>query len=97
MFVNIVHFPPIAPEDDDAFRDWFARSSERYAAFPGFIGRRLLVPREGGNYAAIVEHESQESFMAMHLSEARDELHKEVVPLFGDGRPEPVFYDVVMG
>ncbi len=66
------------------------------AKYEGFIGRRLLKPREGGNYAAIVEHESYETFLAMHRSPAQAEASKRVKPLL-DGEPKPEFYEVVVG
>lgn len=96
MFVNIVHFPPIKAGKDAEFREWFAWSNEQYAKHKGFICRRLLKPWEGGNYVAIVEHDSYETFMAMHTSSTQAEAHKRVEPLF-DGNPTPHFYEVVMG
>jgi hypothetical protein len=42
-----------------------------------------------------VEHESYETFMAMHTSPTRAEAYKRVEPLF-DGGPTPHFYEVVM-
>jgi len=46
MFVNIIHFPPIKPDKDAEFREWFAWSNQEYARHPGFISRKLLRPRE---------------------------------------------------
>lgn len=94
MFVNIIFFPPIKEGKDTYFREWFARSNEQYAKHKGFIRRRLLRPREGGNYIGLVEHESYETFMAMHTSPTQAEARKRVEPLF-DGSPTPHFYDVV--
>ncbi len=68
MFVNIVRFPPLRPGTEDEFRAWFAWSNDEYAKHPGFIQRRLLQPRDRGSYVAIVEHESFDTFMAMHTS-----------------------------
>lgn len=96
MFVNIIYFPPIKAGEDARFREWFAWSNEQYARHKGFISRRLLKPREGGNYAAMVEHESYETFMAMHTSPTQAEAGKRVKPLF-DGDPTPQFYEVVIG
>ena len=95
MFVNIVQFPPIKAGKDAEFREWFAWSNQEYAKHEGFIRRRLLKPREGGNYTAIVEHESYETFWAMHTSPAQAEAGKRVRPLL-DGDPSPVFYEVVV-
>ncbi len=96
MFVNIIHFPPIKVGKDAEFQAWFAWSNEQYARHKGFIRRRLLKPREGGNYMGLVEHESYETFMAMHTSPTQAEAHHRVEPLF-EGGPAPHFYEVVMG
>ncbi len=53
---------------DTEFRQWFEDSNRAYAQHPGFIRRVLLQPQDGRNYVAIVEHESRETFMAMHTS-----------------------------
>ncbi len=96
MFVNIVKFPKIIDGKDADFRQWFADSNRAYASHPGFIRRILLQPREsGGTYAAVVEHESHETFMAMHTSDDQATLRKRVQPLL-DGNPQPVFYEAVI-
>jgi len=96
MFVNIIHFPSIKAGKDAEFREWFAWSNEEYAKHKGFIRRRLLQPRGGGNYAAIVEHESYETFMTMHTSPTQREANERVKPLL-DGAPTPEFYEVIIG
>jgi len=96
MFVNFIHFPPIKAGKDAEFREWFVWSNEQYAKHKGFISRKLLKPREGGNYVGLVEHESYETFMAMHTSPTQAEAHKRVEPLI-DGGPTPGFYEVVIG
>jgi len=96
MFVNIIYFPPIEEGKDAEFRAWFEWSNQEYAKHEGFISRKLLRPREGGNYAAVVEHESYETFMAMHTSPTQAEADKRVKPLL-DGNPNPEFYQVVVG
>jgi antibiotic biosynthesis monooxygenase (ABM) superfamily enzyme len=96
MFVNIVQFPKIKEGKDREFRQWFEDSNRAYAGHPGFIRRILLQPREGGNYVAIVEHESHETFMAMHTSSTQADLRQRVDPLF-EGNPRPTFYNVVIG
>jgi heme-degrading monooxygenase HmoA len=95
MFVNIIHFPPIQEGKDAEFRQWFTWSNEEYAKHKGFISRKLLLPREGGNYAAVVEHESYDTFLAMHTSPTQSEANRRVKPLL-DGSPTPEFYDVVL-
>lgn len=96
MMVNIVQFPKIKAGKDADFRQWFEDSNRAYAKHPGFIRRILLQPREGGNYVAIVEHESHDTFMAMHTSSTQADLRQRVQPLF-EGNPQPTFYDVVIG
>lgn len=96
MFVVIINFPPIKEGKDAAFREWFADTNKEFGNFKGFIGRRLLKPMESGNYAAIVEHESRESFMIMHESPAHNEAGKRVGLLF-DGSASPQFYEVIIG
>jgi heme-degrading monooxygenase HmoA len=96
MFVVIINFPPIMAGKEAEFLEWFASTNKQFANHKGFIGRRLLKPMKGGNYAAIVEHESQETFMAMHNSPAHAEAAKRVGPLF-DGSPSPQFYEVIVG
>lgn len=95
MLVNIVQFPHIKDGKDAEFRQWFIDSNRAYAEHPGFIRRILVQAREGGNYVAIVEHESHETFMAMHTSTTQAELRKRVASLL-DGNPKPVFYDLVI-
>lgn len=96
MFVVIVDFPPIEEGRNAEFREWFVQTNIEFASHRGFISRRLLKPVKGGNYAAIVEHESQETFMAMHSTPAHAEASKRVRPMF-EGNRSPRFYEVVSG
>ncbi len=96
MFVVIISFPPIKAGKDAEFKEWFASSNEQFSTFKGFIGRRLLKPLEEGNYAAIVEFENRDAFLAMHGSPAHDKAGERVMPLF-DGSPTPHFYEVIIG
>jgi hypothetical protein len=43
-----------------------------------------------------VEHESRETFMAMHNSPEHSEANNRVMSMF-DGHPSPQFYEVVIG
>lgn len=96
MFVNVVQFPPIKPGREPAFEQWFALSNSLYEPFEGFISRRLLKPRGGeGSYLGIVEHQSEETFMAMHTSVAREQARRKVDDIL-DGKPQPAFYTVVV-
>lgn len=95
MFVNVVEFPAVAEGRDAEFRAWFEWSNGVYAGFDGFVSRRLLEDTKmPGRYAAIVEHESEATFMAMHLSGARQEAWKRVESLL-TASPTPHFYTVV--
>lgn len=96
MFVVIINFPPIKAGKDAEFQEWFSWSNKEFAKHKGFISRRLLKPLKGGNYTGVVEHQSQETFMAMHNSSEHDEAGKRVAPLF-DGNPSPQFYEVIVG
>ncbi len=96
MFVVIINFPPIMEGKDAEFREWFVWTNQEFANSKGLVGRRLLKPMKGGNYVAIVEHESQETFMAMNKSPAHAAAGKRVGPLL-DGSPSPQFYEVVIG
>jgi len=96
MFVALISFPPIKTGRDAEFREWFASSSRAFSVFRGFIGRRLLRPLEGGNYAAIVEFEDRATFQAMHSSSIHAKAGEQAKPLF-DGKPTPTFYEIISG
>ncbi len=96
MFIVIVSFPPLKAGKEAEFEKWFAWSNSEFSDFKGFIRRRLLKPLEGGNYAAIVEFENRETFMAMHGSPIHAKAREQVMPLF-DGKPAPHFYEVIVG
>ena len=98
----ITYTCPMHPEiqlkagKDEQFREWFRHSSKLFAKHQGFISRTLLKSTEGTDrYAAVVEHESKETFMAMHLSDERQMLFKKVETLI-EGMPEPDFYEVAL-
>jgi len=96
VFVNMVEFPPIKEGKDEEFKEWFEWSNTVYERFDGFISRRLLKPtRRKGNYTAIVEHESEQTFMAMHTSDERQKAWAKVESLL-EGRPKPHFYEVLI-
>ncbi len=94
MFIVIVQFPPLRPGKDQEFMEWFEWSNKGFAGHRGFIRRRLLKDTDTGSYAAIVEHESRDTFMAMNAGAFHAEAGKRVTSLF-DGSPLPRFYEVV--
>ena len=96
MFINIMQFPPLQSGKEAEFLEWFAWSNEQYAQHKGFIRRRLLKPRKEGPYLALVEHESFETFIAMHNSPTQAEAMQRVKPLFS-GNPIAQFFDVMIG
>jgi quercetin dioxygenase-like cupin family protein/heme-degrading monooxygenase HmoA len=96
VFVNLVDFAPLKPGKEGAFLEWFRHSSEVFAGHPGFISRTLLGPIEGASrYAAVVEHESKDTFMDMHLSDDREQLFQRVEPLVL-GTSKPHFYELLI-
>ena len=95
MFMAMVEFPAIKEGKEAAFLEWFAWSNEALAGLPGFIRRRLWKPSEGGNYMAVIEFESQETFLAMRANAIHDEAGRRVEPLL-DGYPTPRFFEAVI-
>ncbi len=97
MFVSIVEFPAVRREKDKEFLEWFEWSNGILEKADGFVSRRLLAPvGDEGHYVAIVEHESEETFKAMHASEAREGIARRLEPLL-DGPRVPHFYRVIVG
>ncbi len=80
-FVNLVFFPPVREGKDVEFRQWFWQSG----AF--FHRRRLLWPVEGGNYAAVMEHDRSYEFPDRQAQEWAG-------PLL-EGDPYPRFFERV--
>ncbi len=96
MFVNLVEFPSIKKGKDQEFQEWFKWSNTVYEKFDGFISRSLLKSTKGkGNYVAIVEHETEKTFMTMHTSDERQKAWAKVEPLL-EGKPKPNFYEVII-
>lgn len=96
MFVNHAEFPPVKQGKEEEFLAWFAWSNTVYERFDGFISRRLLKANDGsGAFIGVVEHESKETFMAMHLSDERRKAWERLAPLL-EGKAKPHFYDEVM-
>jgi len=96
MFINIVEFPHVKKGKEKEFEEWFSWSNSIFDKFDGFVSRRLLKPTKGeGNYVAIVEHETEKTFMAMHISEERKKARENLEPLL-EGSPKPSFYEVIV-
>jgi hypothetical protein len=56
-FVSLVFFPPVRQGADTAFRRWFWRFGDFCAGLSRSHRRSLLWPMQGGNYAAVLEHD----------------------------------------
>ena len=96
MFVNIMQFPPVPSDREDEYRQWFTWSNELYANHPGFIRRRLMKSRKLGNFAVLIEHESNETFMAMHTSPTQAAVHDRLNKIL-DGGLTAQFYEQLEG
>lgn len=95
MILAIIHFPSVKTGKEKEFLEWFEWSNREFAKLKGFVGRKLLKPKAGGAYAAILELESHEDFLALGASDTHAEAGKRVSPLL-DGRPTPDLYDVIL-
>lgn len=94
MFISLVEFPKIKDGREAEFERWFASSTELFAKFPGFVARRLLKPTQNAErYAAIVEHESEATFLAMQTSPEHQTAWDKVSPLL-EGAPTVRSYEV---
>jgi quercetin dioxygenase-like cupin family protein/heme-degrading monooxygenase HmoA len=94
-FVSLTNFPALKPERDGEFREWFKHSSEIFSGHLGFISRTLLKLTKGTDqYSAMVEHESKETFMAMHLSDDSQALFRKLQTTLISEMPEHHFYEV---
>ena len=95
MLVVIINFPPIQTGKEKEFLEWFEWSNKEFSKHKNFRSRRLLKPLKEGNYAAIVDHDSEKTFAAMNSSPFHAEAGKRVSPLL-EGNPTPNFYEVIL-
>lgn len=94
MHIAIARFPTVPAERDQDFRDWFAWSNDQLRDTAGLKARRLLRAPDG-SYTALVEHESADTFAAMHTAEPVSKIHERLGQIVDDG-PEATKYDVVV-
>jgi len=94
MHIAIARFPAVPAERDKDFRDWFAWSNDQLRQTAGLKARRLLRAPDG-TYAALVEHESADTFAAMHLAPPVSKIHERLGQIIEDG-PHATKYDVVV-
>ena len=71
MFVAIAQFPEVPTERVEEFQAWFAWSNGLLREIDGLQGRRLLRAADG-TYTTLGEHQSAQTFAAMHLTEVAD-------------------------
>lgn len=93
MFIAITRFPEVPTEREPEFRAWFAWSNERLREVEGLQGRRLLRATDG-SYTALVEHNTAETFAAMHATDATSQVQAKLGELLLDG-PAATSYEVV--
>jgi len=93
MFVAIAQFPEVPTGQEDEFQSWFAWSNDQLREIDGLQGRRLLRAADG-TYIALVEHQSTETFAAMHLTDVASRVHARLGQVLL-GEPVATNYEVV--
>jgi len=93
MFIAIARFPEVPTEREEEFEAWFAWSNGQLREIDGLRGRRLLRATDG-TYTALVEHESAETFAAMHTTEVASQVHARLGEVV-HGEPLATKYEVV--
>lgn len=93
MIIVIARFPIINAERVKDFVKWFEWSNHLLQKIPGLISRRLLLAKNG-NYVAIVEFDSMNSFVAMHQTDIHKNIHETAATIF-IGKPLPEIYEVI--
>jgi heme-degrading monooxygenase HmoA len=93
MFVEIAQFPEVPTEREEELQAWFAWSNGQLREIDGLQGRRLLRAADG-TYTALVEHQSAETFAAMHLTEVASLVHARLGQVL-HGEPMATKYEVV--
>jgi heme-degrading monooxygenase HmoA len=94
IFVAIARFPEVPTEREGEFRAWFAWSNDQLGDIDGLQARRLLRATDG-SYTALVEHESAETFAAMHTTRVASQVHARLAELLLD-EPAATMYEVVV-
>lgn len=94
MFVAIARFPEVPSQREKEFQAWFAWSNDQLREIDGLVGRRLLQAADG-TYTALVEHQSAETFAAMHTTDAASQVHARLGEILM-GEPAAMTYEVVV-
>jgi heme-degrading monooxygenase HmoA len=93
MIIVLAKIPTINQGQDEEFRKWFDWSNQLLKQTPGLVSRRLAKDRNG-NYIAIVEFDSLDTFKELHSSNEHKLIHEKTSLLFS-GMPQPEFFEVV--
>lgn len=92
MFVATIRFPAVPEERVQPFLDWFTWSNDVLRGTAGLRQRRLL-RGTGDSFAALVEHESAETFAQMHRSEEATRIQARLATIL-DERPQAATFEV---
>ncbi|MDN5847454.1 MAG: hypothetical protein L0H53_14410 [Candidatus Nitrosocosmicus sp.] len=93
MIIITGKFPTVYQGQEEEFRKWFDWSNQLLKEIPGLNSRKLAKDRDG-NYIAIVEFDSFDTFRAMHNSNIHKLIHEKTSSLFS-GMPKPEFFEVI--
>ena len=92
MFVAIVEIV-LKDEKKDDFKTWITDSNITLSKFDGFVSRRLLESRDGGN-RIMVEFKDMESFQKMHSIPEHSKFASELGQFMAQP-PQRNFFQVV--
>ena len=93
MFVAIVDIR-VKPGQEGEFERSFSDANAELSACSGFVARRLLRSADGSSLRIIVEHDSRETFEAMHRSDVHAKWHARMTSHM-EQAPVPRFFKVV--
>lgn len=92
MFIATIRFPAVPEERVQPFLDWFTWSNDILRGTPGLRQRRLLRGTDNA-FAAIVEHDSAETFTQMHHTEEASRIQAQLATIL-DERPQATTFEV---
>lgn len=93
MFVAMVDVRLKPGADEGEFARMFADANADLCRCDGFVARRLLKSGDG-SLRVVVEHDSRQTFEAMHQTDVHARWHKKLTS-YMDGPPSPRFFNVV--
>lgn len=92
MFIATIRFPAVPEGRIQPFLDWFTWSNDILRTTPGLRQRRLLRGTDD-TFAAIVEHDSAETFSQMHHTEEASRVQAQLATIL-DERPQAITFEV---